>query len=75
MRTHLVKHGDDLAVVIDKPLLDLLGANAETAFEVTTDGQTLVLTPVRDPERRDAFRSALEQANDRFGEGLSRLAD
>jgi len=75
MRTHLVKDGDDLAVVIDKQLLDRLGANAETVFDVSTDGQTLVLTPVRDPERRDAFRSALEQANDRFGEGLRQLKD
>lgn len=75
MRKRLVRHGNSLALVIEKPILDLLGVDAETAFEITTDGQALVLTPDRDPERGEAFRSALEQANRKYAEDLKRLAE
>lgn len=74
MRKHLVKHGNSLALVIEKPVLELLGADAETVFEITTDGQALVLTPVRDPKRGAAFRDALDKANRQYAEDLKRLA-
>ncbi|HPQ37877.1 MAG TPA: hypothetical protein PLW97_09565 [Synergistaceae bacterium] len=32
----LTKHGNILALVIEKPILELLGAGAETPFEITT---------------------------------------
>jgi antitoxin component of MazEF toxin-antitoxin module len=75
MKKTLVKHGNSLALVIEKPILDLLGADAGTTFEITTDGQALVLTPVRDPKRRAAFRTALDKANRRYAEDLKRLAE
>ena len=34
----LTKHGNSAALVIERPILDLLGATADTAFEVVTDG-------------------------------------
>lgn len=34
----LVKHGNSSAIVIEKPILSLLGATADTAFEMITDG-------------------------------------
>ena len=34
----LVKHGNSSALVIEKPILCLLGATAESEFEVVTDG-------------------------------------
>ncbi len=75
MKKALVKHGNSLAIVIEKAVLDLLGANAETPFEVTTDGQALILTPVRDSKRAKAFRSALDNVNRKYGEDLKRLAE
>lgn len=71
----LTKHGNSLALVIEKPVLDLLGADADTPFEVTTDGQALVLTPVRDAARRAAFKAALEQTNRKYAKALKKLAD
>ena len=58
----LTKHGNSLALVIEKPILELLGADAETPFDITTDGQALVLMPVKDDARRKAFKSALEKS-------------
>ena len=46
----LTKHGNSYALVIDKPILELLRVTPETPFEIITDGQCLVLAPVRDPK-------------------------
>ena len=74
MQKNLVKHGNSLALVIEKPILDLLGANADTPFDITTDGQVLVLSPAPDPKRKKAFHTALEKANRKYSEDLKRLA-
>ena len=75
MQKNLVKHGNSMALVIEKPILDLLGIDAETPFDITTDGQALVLTPSRDPKRGKAFRSALDKANRQYAKDLKRLAE
>ena len=44
----LTKHGNSLALVIDRPILDLLGIDADTPLSVTTDGKRLHIGPERD---------------------------
>ncbi len=75
MQKNLVKHGNSMALVIEKPILDLLGADAETPFEVMTDGQALVLTPVHHKKRREAFRAALDRGNRQYADALKKLAE
>ena len=41
----LIRHGNSAALVIDKPILELLNASFDTPFEVTTDGKNLILSP------------------------------
>lgn len=71
----LTKHGNSYALVIDKPILELLNITPETPLEITTDGRTLVLSPVQDVERRKKFAEALNQTNRKFGRALRRLAE
>jgi antitoxin MazE len=71
----LTKHGNSYALVIDKPILELLRVSPETPFEIMTDGQALVLTPVRDPAEDEKFREALEMIHKRFGRAMKRLAE
>lgn len=71
----LTKHGNSYALVIDKPILELLRATPETSFEIITDGECLVLRPVRDPKSEKRFRDALESVHNRFGRALKRLAE
>ena len=71
----LVKHGNSLALVVDKAVLDLLKIEADTPLEVSTDGQVLVISPVRSTARRKKFEKALESANRKYGRALKRLAD
>ena len=75
MVKRLTKHGNSLALVIERGVLDLLDIDAETPLSVKTDGKCLIVTPMRDPERQKRFRAALEKVNRRYGPALKRLAD
>ena len=75
MVKNLTKHGNSYALVIDKPILELLRVTPETPFEILTDGQSLVLTPVRDPKDQKKFKDALETVHKRFGRAMKKLAE
>ncbi len=71
----LVRHGNSLALVIDKAVLDLLKIDSDTPLEISTDGKALLVSPVRDPKRRKEFEKALAKANRKYGRALKNLAD
>lgn len=71
----LTKHGNSWALVIDKPVLDLLRIDPETPLEISTDGQALLVTPAKSGERKERFRAALEGTNRKYGRALKRLAE
>ena len=71
----LTKHGNSMALVIERSVLDLLKIDNETPLDISTDGQVLVISPVRDKQRRKRFEEALKQANRKYGRALKRLAD
>ena len=75
MRKKLTRHGNSLALVIERPVLELLKIDAKTPLDISTDGEVLVVSPVRDARRRKRFRGALEKANRKYGRALRRLAD
>ncbi len=71
----LSRHGNSLALVIDRSILELLGIDEATSLEVSTDGESLVVAPVRDKKRRKRFEQALAASNERYGKALKRLAE
>jgi antitoxin MazE len=75
MIKRLTRHGNSLALVIDKSVLDLLKIGRETQLEVSTDGDSLIVSPVRDESRDERFREALENTNRRYGRVLRKLAE
>ncbi|MBZ5625164.1 MAG: AbrB/MazE/SpoVT family DNA-binding domain-containing protein [Acidobacteriia bacterium] len=70
----LTKHGNSLALVIDRPILDLLKIDPETPLDVTTDGKRLIVTPVEASVRRQKFVAAQETAHKRYGKAFKKLA-
>jgi antitoxin MazE len=71
----LVRHGNSRALVIDKPILDLLKIADETEVEITTDGQRLIITPVPLGTMRQAeFEMAAEEATTRYDSVFKRLS-
>ena len=75
MLKNLVKHGNSYALVIEKPILELLRATPDTEFEVVTDGRCLVLSPIRGKSEEKKFQAALEMVHKRFGGAMKRLAE
>ena len=70
----LTKHGNSLALVIDRPILDLLKIDPETLLEVSTDGKQLIVTPAKTSARRKKFDAAQELAHKRYGKAFQKLA-
>jgi len=75
MTKTLIKHGNSLALVIDKPILELLRVTPETPLELSTNGDRLMVTPVRDKARQKKLRDSLAKINRKFGDDLRRLAE
>jgi antitoxin component of MazEF toxin-antitoxin module len=71
----LVAHGNSAALIIDKPILQLLKVDEATSFEITTDGKNLILSPVEDGKRDKKFKAALEKMNKLHGKTLKKLAE
>ena len=71
----LVRHGNSRALVIEKPILELLNIDDDTEIEIITDGDMLVMRPVRsDASRHAAFEMAAEDTATRYGAVFKRLA-
>lgn len=50
----LSRHGNSYALVIEKSILDLLNIKLDTQLDVTTDGQSLTITPrIQHPSKED----------------------
>ena len=74
MLKKLTRHGNSLALVIDKGILELLNIDDKTPLDISTDGTLLLITPVRDEKRKRQFQEAVEKANAKYGRTLKRLA-
>ncbi len=70
----LTKHGNSMALVIDKGVLELLEIDDKTPLDISTDGKMLIIAPVRDEKRRKQFEEALEKVNRKYGRALKKLA-
>lgn len=71
----LKRHGNSMALVIEKPMMEALGITGETPLQVTVNGNALVVTPANvgvGPERMKAITKELRK---RYGPMLKRLAD
>jgi antitoxin component of MazEF toxin-antitoxin module len=75
MRKRLTKTGNSLALVLDRPLLAATGIDASTPVEVSTDGDVIVITPVRAKKRRAKRAAALDAINGRYAGVFKRLAE
>jgi antitoxin component of MazEF toxin-antitoxin module len=71
----LTRHGNSLALVIDKPILELLNIDRDTPLEITTDGRSLIITPSRQGDRRSTLAYFLKTAAADYGPVLAQLDD
>jgi antitoxin MazE len=71
----LTRHGNSFALVIDKPILEMLHIDEATPLSITTDGCTLHIAPVRDPQRQKKFEAAMAGTFEKYDKMMKRLAE
>ncbi len=76
MQKHLIKHGNSHALIIDKAVLELLKIDPDkTALELATDGNVIVITPVRDKKTQKHIKDSLAKFDAKYDVTFKNLAD
>lgn len=74
MLKKLTTIGNSLGIIIERPILELLAIDKETPLDMTTDGEVLILRPVRG-DHRQRVQAAAHHLMDVHDVTLKRLAD
>ncbi|HEV7767468.1 MAG TPA: AbrB/MazE/SpoVT family DNA-binding domain-containing protein [Thermoanaerobaculia bacterium] len=75
MNKKLTRTGSSVALVLDKPLLEELGLDAGSEVALSTNGDVLLVTPVRDAAREKQFRESVDKINRKYAGLFRRLAE
>jgi antitoxin component of MazEF toxin-antitoxin module len=74
MTKRLSRHGNSLALVIDRGILDILDIDEKTPLTISTNGRTLLVSPAKDAGFEAQFRRSLRKSHKRYGKVYRRLA-
>ncbi len=66
--------GNSLGLIIEKPILELLGIDKDTLLEVKTDGEALIIRPQR-TSKAARLKHAAEKMIEAHDETMKKLAD
>jgi antitoxin MazE len=75
MTKTLTRHGNSLALVIDKPILEQMGVDETTPLTLAFDGRCLIVTRASSTTRRKMVRSAIDEIHHEFGNAMKRLTE
>ena len=75
MLKNFVKHGNSWALVVDRPILDLLKIDPERPVELTTDGASIRITAAEEGSRKEELRKASRKVNARHKKAFQKLAE
>ncbi len=65
--------GNSLGLVIEKPVLELLRIDRDTMLDVSTDGDALIIRPLRDA-RAERVRAAALRVAEQHASAFEKLA-
>ena len=71
----LIQHGNSAALILDKPILDLLNLKVDTPLEITTDGKNLIISPQSDVNKEKDILASLEKINKKYSRTLQKLGE
>lgn len=75
MTKKLARLGNSTALVIDKPILELLGIGPNDSVNLRTDGTSLIVTPIWRRPTRTELTEAIEFTLKNYGRALDKLGD
>lgn len=70
----LTQMGNSLGILIDRPVLDLLNIDRDTALEVTTDGRAIIIKPALG-DYLERVRASARKVTNAHGATLKKLAE
>jgi antitoxin component of MazEF toxin-antitoxin module len=70
----LARLGNSRAIIIDRPLMDLLGIDDETPLKMTVTGRKLTVEPLTKEESDTRFREIMHRTGKKNAELFRRLA-
>lgn len=73
MQKKLSSVGNSLGLIIEKPILELLRIDKDTVLDISTDGEALIIRPVRD-SRDERVRAAAREVATNHAEAFEKLA-
>lgn len=71
----LTKHGNSYALIIERPIMDLLNFSPDTPLEIKTDGEALIVKPAQRSARDQRIDEAPEKVNEQYPKMMKRLAE
>jgi antitoxin component of MazEF toxin-antitoxin module len=71
----LIQHGNSAALVIDKPIMEMLHITNETFFELSTDGKNIILSPQNTITQESNILESLRKINKKYANVLKRLGE
>ena len=71
----LIQHGNSAALIIDKPIMEMLNITNDTTFHLATDGKNLILSPQVENCQEKNILHSLEKINKKYGKVLKRLGE
>jgi len=75
MAKKLTRTGNSLALVLERPILEATGIDDETPLEVSTDGDVIIISPVRPKSRTAKLRKILAEIHRKHAGAFRRLAE
>jgi antitoxin component of MazEF toxin-antitoxin module len=70
----LTRTGNSVALVLDKQLLEAANLDPEGEVEVSTNGQVIVIAPVKSKRETEDFERGRERMHAKFAGAFRRLA-
>ncbi|MFA6034985.1 MAG: AbrB/MazE/SpoVT family DNA-binding domain-containing protein [Myxococcota bacterium] len=73
MQKRLTAVGNSLGLIIERPILDLLGIDRDTDLDMQTDGEGLIIRPIRGA-RASRLKAASKEVMKSHDDTFSKLA-
>lgn len=75
MTKRLVKHGNSLALLIEKPILKILGIDEQTDLQVKIEGNSLIIqSAIQEKTRKEEIKEIAQQIMDQYDSVFRKLS-
>lgn len=74
MSKKLSKHGNSLALVIEKPILKILKIDQNTDLEINIENGALIIKPLKNNQNKKTLHDTANEIMDKYNDVFKKLA-